>query len=101
MGSAARALGWPKELVEASHKHLAQASKMQMHVIDQLMDAWQKQLTSPTSDQFIAQLSTLPSPGYTATPIDFWIQTAEMWRRNWESALSMWTNPTSGSLRPH
>ena len=101
MGAAARALGWPKELVEASHKHLAQASKMQMHVIDQLMDAWQKQLTSPTSDQFIAQLSTLPSPGYTATPIDFWMQTAEMWRRNWESALSMWTNPTSGSSRPH
>ena len=101
MAAAARALGWPKELVEASHKHLAQASKMQMHVIDQLMDAWQKQLTSPTSDQFIAQLGTLPSPGFTATPIDFWMQTTEMWRRNWESALAMWTNPTSGSSRPH
>ena len=101
MGAAARALGWPKELVEASHKHLAQASKMQMHVIDQLMGAWQKQLTSPTSDQFIAQLGKLPSPGFTATPIDFWMQTTEMWRRNWESALAMWTNPTSGSSRPH
>ena len=101
MGAAARALGWPKDLVEASHKHLAQASKMQMHVIDQLMDAWQKQLTSPTSDQFMSQLRTLPSAGFAATPIDFWMQTAEMWRRNWESALSMWTNPTSGSSRPH
>ena len=64
MAAAARALGWPKELVEASHKHLVQASKMQMHVIDQLMDAWQKQLTSPTADQFIAQLRTLPSAGF-------------------------------------
>jgi len=100
MAAAARALGWPTELVDASHKHLAQASKTQMHMIDQLMDAWEKQLTSPTSDQFMAQLRTFPSSGFGATPIDFWMQTAEMWRRNLESALSMWTNPTSGS-RPH
>jgi hypothetical protein len=101
MAAAARALGWPKELVETSHKHLVQASKMQMHVIDQLMDAWQKQLASPTSDQFIAQLRSLPSAGFGATPMDFWMQAAEMWQRNWESALSMWANPTSGSSRPH
>ena len=101
MAAAARALGWPKELVEASHKHLAQASKMQMHVIDQLMDAWQKQLTSPTADQFMAQLRTLPSAGFAATPIDFWVQAVELWQRNWESALSMWANPTPGSSRPH
>ena len=64
MAAAARALGWPTELVDASHKHLAQASKTQMHMIDQLMDAWEKQLTSPTSDQFMAQLRTFPSAGF-------------------------------------
>ena len=99
MAAAARALGWPKELVETSHKYLVQASKMQMHVIDQLMDAWQKQLTSPRADQFIAQLRTLPSAGFGATPMDFWIQAADAWQRNWQSALSMWANPTSGSSR--
>ncbi len=104
MAAAARALGWPKELVEASHKHLVQASKMQMHVIDQLMDAWQKQLTSPMADPFMAQLRTLPGAGFGLTPetmsnpLGFWMQAAEMWQRNWESALSMWT---SGSSRPH
>ena len=104
IGAAARALGWPKELVEASHKHLAQASKMQMRVIDQLMDAWQKQLTSPTADQFMAQLRTLPGGGFGLTPeamsnpLGFWMQAAEMWQRNWESAFAMWT---SGSSRPH
>ena len=30
MAVAARALGWPKELVDASHKHLMQASKAQI-----------------------------------------------------------------------
>ena len=102
MADAARALGWPKELVDASHKHLVQASKAQMQTIDQLMDAWKKQLTSPAADQFMAQLRTLPGPGFGAmpvsSPLDLWIQTAEMWQRNWQSAMSMWT---SGSSRPH
>ena len=101
MAAAARALGWPKELVDASHKHLTQASKAQMHLIEQLMQAWEKQLTSPTSDQFMAQLRTFPTMGLAATPstpLDFWMQAAEMWQRNWESALSMWT---AGSSRPH
>ena len=104
MAAAARALGWPKELVDASHQHLVQASKAQMHVIDQLMDAWEKQLTAPASDQFMTQLRTLPSagfdvmPGAMSNPFGFWMQAAETWQRNWESALSMWT---SGSRRSH
>jgi hypothetical protein len=101
MAAAARALGWPKELVDASHKHLTQASKAQMHLIEQLMQAWEKQLTSATPDQFMAQLRTFPTMGLGAapsTPLEFWMQAAEMWQRNWESALSMWT---AGSSRPH
>ena len=101
MADAARALGWPKELVDASHRHLTQASKAQMLLIEQMMQAWEKQLTSATPDQFMAQLRTLPSMGFGATPstpLDFWMQAAEMWQRNWESAMSMWT---SGSSRPH
>jgi len=102
MADAARALGWPKELVDASHKHLLGASKVQMQTIDQLMDAWKKQLTAPAADQFMAQLRALPGPSFGAmpgsSPLDLWMQTAEMWQRNWQSALSMWT---SGSSRPH
>ena len=102
MAAAARALGWPKELVDASHKQLMQASKAQMHMIDQLMDAWEKQLSAPASDQFMAQLGTLPSAGFgvmpdaMSNPFGFWMQAAETWQRNWESALSMWI---SGSRR--
>ena len=104
MAAAARALGWPKELVDASHKQLMQASKAQMHMIDQMMDAWEKQLTAPASDQFMAQLRTLPNAGFgvmpdaMSNPFGFWMQAAETWQRNWELALSMWT---SGSRRSH
>ena len=101
MAAAARALGWPKELVDASHKHLVQASKAQMHVIDQLMDAWEKQLTAPASDQFMAQLRTLPStsfgvmPDAMSNPLGFWMQAAETWQRNWASAPKQLTAPAS------
>jgi len=102
MADAARALGWPKELVDASHKHLMQASKAQMQTIDQLMDVWKKQLTAPAADQFMAQLRAFPGAGFGAmpasSPFDFWMQAAETWQRNWQSALSMWT---SGASRPH
>ena len=102
MADAARALGWPKELVDASHKHLLQASKAQMQTIDQLMDAWKKQLTAPEANQFMAQLRALPGASFDAmpgsSPLHLWMQTAEMWQRNWQSAMSMWT---SGSSRPH
>ena len=56
MVAAATAMGWPKEVVEASRVHLVQASKMQTHMIDQLMNAWQAQVKFPTPNQFIAQL---------------------------------------------
>ena len=103
MAAAARAMGWPKQLVDASHKHLVQVSKAQTHMIDQLMDAWEKQLSSPTPEQFLAQLNKFSGAGgFGATPsspFDLWMQTAEMWQRNWASALSMWTN--AGSSRHH
>jgi hypothetical protein len=103
MAAAARALGWPKELVDASHRQLVQASKAQMHIIDQLMDAWEKQLTGPAPDQFLAQLRTLPTggfggaPGSMPNPFGFWMQAAETWQRNWASAMSMWTGGLSKS----
>lgn len=100
MAAAARALGWPKELVEASRQQLTQASKTQIQMIEQLLDAWQKQLASPASDQFMAQLRPLSGVGFgmpetLTAPLDFWMKTAELWQRNWQSALSTWTNQSS------
>jgi hypothetical protein len=100
MAVAARALGWPKAVVDASHKHLMQASKAQMQMFDHLMDAWEKQKSAPAADQFLTQLRTLPTgvPDVMSNPLAFWMQAAETWQRNWASALSMWT---SGSSKFH
>jgi hypothetical protein len=101
MATAAEALGWPKELVETSRTHLAESSKVQLRMIDQLMDAWQTQVRSPMPEQFMAQLRALqlPSAGTPAmamatAPMEMWWQAAEMWQRNWASTLSAWTGET-------
>ncbi|MGL4396219.1 MAG: hypothetical protein ACRCS9_06755 [Hyphomicrobium sp.] len=49
MATAAKALGWPTEFVEMSRKQMEGASKMQMQLMDQVMDVWEQQLTAPGS----------------------------------------------------
>ena len=102
MVAAATAMGWSKELVEASRMHLVQASKMQMQIIDQLMDAWQAQVKSPMPGQFIAQLRPYSAiglgPRSEIAPVQLWMEAAEMWQRNWASAFSMWANQGPGKM---
>ena len=103
MVTAASAMGWPREVVEASRVYLVQASKMQTHMIDQLMDAWQAQVKSPMSSQFVAQLQSYPGVGFGPSsgnaPVQLWMEAAQMWQRNWASAFSMWTDAGNRAQR--
>ena len=96
MVAAATAMGWPKEVVEASRVYLVQTSKMQTHMIDQLMDAWQAQVKSPLPGRFVAQLQPYSvmglGPRSGIEPVQLWMEAAQMWQRNWASAFSMWTD---------
>ena len=67
MTTAATAMGWPKEVVDASRTHFEQASKMQTNMIDHLMDAWQEQLKSPMPGPFNVQLPPFPGMGFGAS----------------------------------
>ena len=103
MATAATAMGWPKEVVEASRKHFEQASKMQSNMIDQLMAAWQEQLKSPMSGPFNVQLRRFTGMGLGASqiqiaPVQVWMDAAEVWQRNWASAWSMWTGQAAGMM---
>jgi hypothetical protein len=106
MATAATAMGWPKELVEASRNYCEQASKIQTNMIDQLMDAWQEQLKSPMPSQFIAQLPSFPGLGapshasnFPMAPVEFWMEAANVWQRNWASVLSTWSGQAAGGTR--
>src|SRR5436190_15602994 len=42
MAAAARALGWPEQIVDATRAQLQSITKMQIQMMDQLMDAWEE-----------------------------------------------------------
>ena len=117
MAQAGRAMGWPDQLIEATRTQMQQASKMQLAMIDQLMDAWQRQLNNPTAG---LQLPTAfpgmgQMPGMGAggmpdfssmgamAPLQMWMQAAEMWQKTWSQAMASWmqagSDMTGGNKR--
>ncbi len=112
MGAAARALGWPDNLVEASRGQMQQISRMQVHMIDQIMDAWQQQLknpgTMPTMPGMAPGMGAMPGmpqmPGMPdfgnmpLAPVQFWMQAAEMWQKSWQSAMSQWIDMQKNAM---
>ena len=59
MAAAARALGWPEEIVVATRTQMQNIAKMQTQMMDQMMDAWEEQIKSPNASS--AMLSKLKS----------------------------------------
>ena len=98
-----RALGWPEQVTVAAKEHFLKASKMQSHMIEQAMDAWQQHLKSqtarsgvpgfmlqiPAPSQFTVPVSEMMRFGeMTLAPFKLWMEAAETWQRNWIAAMS-------------
>ena len=64
MAAAARALGWPEQIVDATRAQLQSITKMQIQMMDQLMDAWEEQIKSPNPltapSAMLSKLKSLP-----------------------------------------
>src|SRR5246127_2514036 len=64
MATAARALGWPEQIVDATRAQLQSITKMQIQMMDQMMDAWEEQIKSPNPmtapSAMLAKLKSLP-----------------------------------------
>lgn len=120
MAQACRAMGWPDDMIEAARDQMQDASRVQLQMMDQLMDVWSKQIKAPeislaSPDDFMEQMKRLqqslssgqvpgmmPMPGMAGmamAPFQMWMQAAEMWQRNMASAMSMWSTNQPGSKR--
>src|SRR5262245_65004712 len=69
MAAAARALGWPEEIVDAIRTQMQSITKLQIQTMDQIMDAWEEQIKAPNpmTDSPAAMLSKLKYwPGFGA-----------------------------------
>jgi hypothetical protein len=100
--AAARALGWPEQIVDATRAQMQSVTKMQIQTMDQMMDAWEEQIKSPNPSAILSKLNSLPGFGRTGSssnadlmatlnPFQFYMQFAEQWQKTWGNAMAFWT----------
>lgn len=92
IAATARAFGWPNELIETLHQHLALCSKIQLGMFDTLADAWQRGIASLATDQLMIAWAIVSNSSnkpiliakelFTA-PVLFWSQVAKASRGSW------------------
>ena len=103
MAVAARALGWPQQIVDATHAQMLDVIKMQIQTTDRLMDAWEGQIKSPSSSSAIlSKLQSIssfsPAGSWPAAqmagfnPFGLYMQIAQQWQKTWSDAMGVWAN---------
>jgi hypothetical protein len=103
VAAAAKALGWPEQVVDAVRAQIQSVSEIQIKTMDQIMDVWEEQLKlpDPTSAPMSSMMSKLKSspgfspagnwPGFDATnPMQAWLQFLEQWQKHWAEAMATW-----------
>jgi hypothetical protein len=119
MAAAAKAMGWPADFVDMTRQQLQQTSKMQLQMMDQVMDIWEQQMKNPGAPlpKFEIPTGMFPSfpggfaglggaqsfPGFDfgtmpTNPMQFWMQAAEMWQKSWQNAFASWMEMQRSAL---
>src|SRR4029079_10061680 len=97
--AAARALGWPEQMVDTTRLQMQNLTKMQLQTIDHMMDTWEEQIKSRDPSAMLSKLQSIPgvSPtghdgGAFATfnPFQAYAQFVEQWQKAWASASGAW-----------
>lgn len=106
MATAAAALGWPEQIVDAARTQMQSIGEMQIATMDRIIDAWEGQLKlpNPTSASPSVMLSKLKSaPGIGATgdwpgadafqmaataPFALWMEFIKQWQKFWADSMT-------------
>lgn len=102
---ASRSMGWPDEFVDASQQQIRAITDNQLQMVDQVMDALEQHIRSagatssarglgkgsPFQARAAAPVSREAGEMMMA-PVQFWMQTAEMWQKSWQQPLYFWTD---------
>src|SRR5262249_44638615 len=106
MAAAARALGWPEQIVDATPAQPQSITKLQSQKMDHMRDIWEEQIKSPNPmtapSAMLSKLKSLPGAGPAGTwpnadafagaainPMQFWVQVAEQWQKAWSDAMGV------------
>ena len=82
MAAAARAMGWPNQIVDATRGQMQAITKMQVEMMDHLMDPWEEEIKSPSqSSAMLSKLKSMPTLDRSAVG-----RAVHKWRRSIRSA---------------
>jgi len=109
MAAAAQALGWPEQIADTTRAQMESITKMQIQMMDQMMDAWEEQIKSPSpSSAILPKLKTLPTfsaPGNLPTavtsqmaalnPFGVYMQIAQQWQTHGRTRWPFGSKPVS------
>jgi hypothetical protein len=106
IAAAARALGWPEQIVDATRSQMQTLTKTQIQMMDQMMDAWEEQIKSPNPSAMLSKLKSLSGlspagswPNFgdvsTTNPMQFSMQFVEQWQKVWSDSMAFWTKAAS------
>jgi hypothetical protein len=102
MAEAARALGWPEQVVDTTRSQIQSITKMQIQTMDQIMDAWEEQIKSPNPSQpILSKLKSFRGVGpvdawssasqmASMNPLQIYLQFAEQWQKACTDAMAQW-----------
>jgi hypothetical protein len=106
MAAAARALGWPEQIVDTTRVQMQNITKMQIQTIDNIMDTWEEQIKSPNPSAMLSRLKSIPGLSPTGSlpdggafpmspfnPLQAYAQFVEQWQKAWASATGAWGKP--------
>ena len=112
MAEAARKLGWPEQIVDATRTQMEAITKMQIQTMDHMMDTWEAQIKSPdSSSTMLSKLTSLPNFGQvgggpnSGNPqmaalngfelYKVYMQVAQQWQKAWVDLISSWTTSSA------
>jgi len=109
MAEAARELGWPEQIIDATRVQMEAITKMQIQTMDHMMDTWEAQIKSPNSSStMLSKLTALPNFGPAGSwpnsgngqmaalnGFELYMQIAQQWQKAWADAMTSWTKATT------
>jgi hypothetical protein len=103
VADAAKALGWPRQIVDATRQQMQTVSEMQTQTMDNMFAAWQEQIKSPNQPSaLLSKLNSLSGFGSATganggmNPFGMYMEFTKQWQKAWADGLSFWSQAGKG-----
>jgi hypothetical protein len=104
MATAAAALGWPEQIVDAARAQMQGIGDIQAKTMEHIRGAWEEQLKNPTAaspDAMLSKLKSMPGFGSASSlpnaealraaataPLALWMEFGKQWQTFWLESMN-------------